>query len=486
MPTTSALRQLTRIAAFTALCPLATTAAADVHEYSVVVDPDLDRLRVRAAFSADVGSIRVRSRSAARYLVEATPCEGDARLLASDRRMRLPADVRCIDYVVDLGAAAAAERRNRNLGNDTILVSPSRWLWRPELDAETRIRVRFELPDGVDVAVPWQPIDGSRTDYLLAASPESANAPAVFGRFTYHELDVPGATVRVALPETRPAIDEAKTLAWLEATATDVSLTYGRFPNPSPFVVVLPMGSSRWSRSAVPFGRVIRDGGEAIELFVDQQKPREDYMGDWTATHEFSHLMLPYVGSRYKWISEGFAQYYQNVLLARSGTYDDEMAWAKIHAGLSRGAASRPELSPNEAAARGVRGARMKVYWSGAAIALLADVELRKRSGGRESLDDVLSRLQRCCLPSDRTWSGPELFMHLDTLIDEPLFMPLYQRHADTTGFPDTSAVFERLGIDVDGGDVRFDDDAELAGLRKTITRIDAETARWRQQLAAD
>ena len=64
--------------------------------------------------------------------------------------------------------------------------------------------------------------------------------------------------------------------------------------------------------------------------------------------------------------------------------------------------------------------------------------------------------------------------------------MPLYRRHADTTGFPDTSAVFQHLGIDVDGSDVRFDDDAELAGLRRTITRVDPETARWRQQLGAD
>ena len=105
----------------------------------------------------------------------------------------------------------------------------------------------------------------------------------------------------------------------------------------------------------------------------------------------------------------------------------------------SRGRNSRPELSPNEAAREGVRRARYKIYWSGAAIALLADVRLRERSAGRESLDVVLGRFQACCLPSSRRWSGIELFEKLDSLASAPVFMPLYREHADTAGFPDVA-----------------------------------------------
>ena len=138
-----------------------------------------------------------------------------------------------------------------------------------------------------------------------------------------------------------------------------------------------------------------------------------------------------------RWISEGFAQYYQNVLLARAGQYTQEEAWQKIRSGLEQGRDSSPGLSPNQAAAGGERNSRMKIYWSGAALALLADIELRRRSNGVESLDLVLDRLQACCLPSRRTWSGRELFEQLDALIDEPLFVELYERHANTRGFPD-------------------------------------------------
>jgi predicted metalloprotease with PDZ domain len=126
----------------------------------------------------------------------------------------------------------------------------------------------------------------------------------------------------------------------------------------------------------------------------------------------------------------------------------------------------------------------MKIYWSGAALALMADVELRERSGGRETLDDVMARLQDCCLPSDRVWSGPELFATLDSLADHPVFMSLYRRYADTAGFPDIRPLFQRLGLSVDHDEVRIRNNGELAHIRAAITAVDPSTARWRDQLA--
>jgi hypothetical protein len=192
-----------------------------------------------------------------------------------------------------------------------------------------------------------------------------------------------------------------------------------------------------WSDSAVHFGRVVRDGGETVELLVDPRGSEGRFLSDWTATHEFTHLMLPYVTRSQRWVSEGFAQYYQNVLLARAGHHTAEEAWEKIASGLEQGRDSSPRLSPNEASRDGIRNSRMKIYWSGAALAMIADIELRHRSGGALSLDVVLDRLEACCLPSRRTWRGRELFERLDALIEADLFVSLYDRYADTAGFPD-------------------------------------------------
>lgn len=240
--------------------------------------------------------------------------------------------------------------------------------------------------------------------------------------------------------------------AWLQSVAASIENVYGRFPLPEVRVrVVANRRGPHGGDSPVPFGRVTRKGGEVVELFVNLNRPIEDFYGDWTATHEFSHLLLPRISYEQRWIAEGFASYYQNVLMARNGNYTIEQALKKLSEGFARGRASRPELSPNEAAREGVSKARYKIYWSGAAIALLADVELRRRSGGSESLDAVLGRFQECCLPSHRRWSGTELFTKFDSLIDEPVFMPLYRRYADTKGFPDIEQALqlEMLRTDV-------------------------------------
>jgi len=257
-------------------------------------------------------------------------------------------------------------------------------------------------------------------------------------------IEIPGATIDLEFRGEVELDNAAKLERWVRETAGQVVLVYGRFPVPAPRVVVVPSESNSWGGdSPVPFGRVTRSGGETVELYVNVKRPLADLSADWTATHEFSHLLLPRISWRHKWISEGFASYYQNVLMARAGNYTTDQAIKKLTQGFDRGRGSRPELSMNDAAREGVRGARYKIYWSGAAIALLADVQLRERTGSTESLDTVLDRFQTCCLPSRRRWSGTELFTKFDSLIDEPVFMPLYRQYADTAGFPDFESALQ-------------------------------------------
>jgi hypothetical protein len=483
------LQSLTALlAALFVHCGIAIAAPpADVHFYTISIDYTLSRLWVEARFSTSVHSVTARSPDAGKLLIDARDCDSSEQIRMRNRRMLLPTNgIRCMNYTVDLERAAREVRHNRNLLPSNIIVSPSLWLWRPELTASTELRVRFQLPENVRVSIPWELLNPETQEYRVAKSPESANAQALFGDFDYREIPVSGAVLRVGLLKSEGGMDTEAVANWLRATATDVSLVYGRFPNPAPQVVVIPVGGDRSrSESAVPYGRVIRDGGESIEFFIDQRRPIEAFLGDWTATHEFSHLLLPYMQPMQKWVSEGFAQYYQNVLLARSGTYDEIKAWQKIYDGFERGRQSRPELSPNEAAAGSLRGGLMKVYWSGAALALMADVSLREQSGGEESLDLVLDRFQACCLPSDRVWSGPEFFTKLDTLTSYPVFKHLYRRYADTAGFPDVEPLFERLGLSVSNGKIRLRRHADLAAIRLAITEKDPSAADWRHQLAA-
>lgn len=294
---------------------------------------------------------------------------------------------------------------------------------------------------------------------------------SIAGDAHYVEKAVAGATLKITIRQPIDEVKAAEIADWLESTAGNINQVYGRFPAPAPNIIVIPGSLRNWgSDKPVTFGRVTRTNGGTVELFVNADFPISAFYTDWTATHELSHLMLPLLDKRYRWISEGFATYYQNILLSRAGHYTPEYAWEKLTAGFERGRQSRPDLSPNAAGSTGIRNARMKIYWSGAALALLADLELRQRSNGQESLDTVLGRLQSCCLPAARKWSGPDLFSKLDSFLDEPLFMPLYDRYANSNGFPDVSAALTDLGVVTAGASVELSDRARLAALRVAIS----------------
>ena len=445
-------------------------ALADAHEFEVLVDAGLERLTVVARLASPVARLSARSSEATRYLDRIERCDG-AQLQLRGRHVDLaPEPGDCVRYTVDLAALADDDRRNASLDPGNLLASPAAWLWRPSSRDRRDVVVTFELPEGIAASPPWKLIDVDRQRYRIRPSPESADAAVAFGRFAGVERAIPGGTLRIALMKPRDEPVPVDLADWVTAAAANVALSYGRFPNPDAHVVVIPVGNTgRPSASPVPFGLVIRDGGESVELFVNQHGALDRFYDDWTATHEFSHFMLPYVSWRQRWISEGFAQYYQNVLLARAGQYEIQRAWQKIYEGFERGRRARPELSPNEAAEQRPRGATMKIYWAGAALALEADVELRRRSGGARSLDSVLDAFQTCCLPSARTWSGRALFEKFDALAGESVFVPLYERYANSAEFPDYGAVMDTLGLEVSRGRVELRADAPHADIRDAI-----------------
>ena len=160
----------------------------------------MSRLWVEARFSPSVTSVTARSHDAGKFLIDARDCENSGQIRMRNQRMLLPAKgVRCLYYTVDLERAARQEQLNQSLLPDNVIVSPSLWLWRPELTSSTELRVRFQLPENIKVSVPWELISADRQEYRLTKSPESANAPAVFGSFDYREVGVPGAVLRGGL-----------------------------------------------------------------------------------------------------------------------------------------------------------------------------------------------------------------------------------------------------------------------------------------------
>ncbi len=440
--------------------------AIEPHRYQIRVDATLDYVDVTGEL-VQPGELVTARNGDARHLIGLQACDGTS-LVGGGTRIYLPPSQRCFRYRHPLGNDAT--RRAITLPPNVSVTSPSTWLWLPQLIGDETVRVELTVAAGHTISVPWpRALDGA---YRIPASPQSSRAYTVFGRFRAPRLTVGDTELTIALVDSRDVVlDANKTLAWLEAALTDLHDVYGRLPNPDVQVIVVPSGPSRWGsgRSPVPFGHVIRDGGETVQFFVDPSQPLDHYLSDWTANHEFAHLLLPYVDNDQKWISEGFASYYQNVLLARRGVYSESEAWQRLHRSFGRAREISNPPSPNGTNGRPFWEVRMLIYWSGAAIALLADQRLRQASDGVISLDTVLDKLQACCLPSSTIWQGRALFEKLDELSPHPVFVGLYDEYADAPGMPDLTTLYADFGIRVENGRVNLDDRAEFAHIRRAI-----------------
>lgn len=438
--------------------------AAAAIEYTIGVDAGLERLSAEVCFDGDAPIALVAADARARrYLLGAQWSDGQA---ITQRRGRLELGSRrddCLDYEVDL--ARAGRDSEHKAGRDIVVVSPGVWLWRP-VNAPGAATLRFELPRDNTVSVPWPASSEDQGTYTLTDTPEAWAARTAFGRFPSVVIAVPGARLRLAIALEDAAVHVEKITRWVEANAVAITTLYGRFPVESPQVLV----SARRASGPVPWGQVLRGGQPAVMLSVDTRHDLDAFLDDWTLSHEFSHLFFPYVSRRQAWLSEGFASYYQNVLRARAGLLTPQQAWQNLHDGFGRGIADtrgRP-LSETTRRMRSDR-AFMRVYWSGVAIALLADVEIRRTTAGRASLDIALGDLRICCVPGSRAWTAEELAAKIDAFTNTDVLGKLVSEYEHARDFPPVRDLYPLLGIEVHDGMVRLDDGAPLAKFRRDI-----------------
>jgi len=406
----------------------------------------------------------------------------------------------CLAYRADLRAIAAEHKPDVGwqMGADFI-AAPQLWLLRPDVQGAADAELRIELPPGWSISAPWrelgrEPVPPSATAKMTkqpsaAALPTSIrfhipntppdwSAAVAFGHFGEERIVLPGGVLRFAVLEGADATQRAKLRAWLERVSKAVLSAYGRLPLPEVQVVAIPVGqlgvAARVGRAmnpeAVHFGQSIRGEGNALELLVDPTRPAEEFADDWTAVHELSHLMHPYLGDRGAWLAEGLATYYQNVLRARSGMLTPAQAWDRLYEGFKRGARAQSDESLDEVAQNMHRShAFQRVYWAGAAYWLTVDRDLRRDTHGAMNLETALSRFRDCCLPAYRQWQPQDFVARLDTLAGSTVFAKRYGEFAQMRRFPDWEKLYSDLGIRVDGEHLAFEAAASDAAIRAAI-----------------
>jgi hypothetical protein len=309
----------------------------------------------------------------------------------------------------------------------------------------------------------------SRTFYRLISGvllllPYSLQASNTYDQITHGDQ-----MVSIHYQASLSEAERRTAVQWLEQVTTAILTIYGELPN-NHMHINIDRSANR--SSPVPWGQVERGNPTRILLVINPALGTDALISDWTAFHELSHLLIPYEGYGNVWLSEGLATYYQNIVQARSGLFNDTRMWGKIASGLERGRKDQrwrhidlTEVSDNLRETRQY----MRVHWSGVLFWLTADVELRKQ--GKGTLDDALKQLKYCC--EGRSMSARAIVHKLDALTNMELFVPLFQKYRETYAIPEYQQILADLGVKQRPwtGGISLDDDAPLAEIRRQIVR---------------
>jgi predicted metalloprotease with PDZ domain len=436
--------------------------------YRVQFGGRLERVSVQACFERAAPTHLRHHAEAYRYVESFT--SGDQKLRIATRaettRLSVQARGECLHWTVNLERAVRqGDFRLAMRSGVAVLTDVSLWFWRSPGNRDVQVEVR--LPEGMKLSTPWAPA-GKRGDALLFLpdkSPAAWTARVAVGHFPQLALEVPGTQIRLAIAGTVMEEERANLEAWVRLAASSVASVYGRYPVATPQVLVVPIGRRH---EPVPWAHVMRGGGRAVEFFVDETRSLGELQGDWTVYHELSHMLLPFIASEDRWLSEGLASYYQYVLMARSGMLTPNQAWQELHDGFNRGRRNAGEETLAAATRQG-RSHTMQIYWSGAAMMMLADTRLRAQSGGRQSLDTALASLPECCLGNQRRWRAQEVFRELDRATGGTVFKNLLDAHEGSSEFPDLSESWRKLGVDDSDQELVFSDKGEWLWIREAI-----------------
>ena len=307
----------------------------------------------------------------------------------------------------------------------------------------------------------------------LLASTNPALAEPINLRSTL-KIELPGSQLRLKIQQSpgSPLIERKKTVTWLRSAARSVTTVYGFFPLRQVDILVTPTNRGN---GPIPFGQVERQPNTHVNFFIQPDQPLQAFLNDWTAVHEFAHLLLPFIDRDTAWLAEGIATYYQYVARVRGGIISENQAWTGLLAGLERGRHNTTSGITLRQASRQMHEQQsyMRVYWSGVMFALTTDVELRRQSGGTKSLDQALLKFNHCCLPSHESWQAEAFLSQLDKGIDSNIFTKNLHAYDTRTDFPASTRLLIQLGVISINGAITVNDSATLAPIRRQIMAAD-------------
>jgi hypothetical protein len=302
---------------------------------------------------------------------------------------------------------------------------------------------------------------GAMGDAAAADAPANLLGPympyTAFDRMPATTVRASGAQFRIAYGEGELAVSRADFETWLRNSALAIAGYFGRFPVTKVRILVVPVHGS--GIHGTSWGH----RGAAIRITLGRDVQAADLINNWVMVHEMVHLGLPALPDQQNWLDEGLATYVESVARAQAGLVTAEDTWRGFVKGMPKGQPHEGDAGLDHTPTWG------RTYWGGALFCLLADVEMRKRTGNRSGLRDALQGVVSKGGNREQEWPLDRFIATADRAAGVDVLRELYERMKATPVEVDLDTLWGQLGVMVEGTRVRLDGDAPLAAIRRAI-----------------
>ncbi len=199
---------------------------------------------------------------------------------------------------------------------------------------------------------------------------------------------------------------------WLSVIDVAIIDTYGKYPFDMHFYI----HRSKSGNEPVPWAHTTRGKDQGVHFHVNTTYSITEFLTDWTAQHEISHLSIPFVGKENTWFSEGYATYMQCQVMQVQGVLTSDDVKYKYATKLANcKQAYQSDLTVPQAADSLKKAWNYPaLYWGGASF--FWKLNAQYSSEIQKTLPRVIAEYVKCCRIGHR--SPEEICETLDQITE--------------------------------------------------------------------
>ncbi len=296
---------------------------------------------------------------------------------------------------------------------------------------------------------------------LLAQRPDRRNVVIA----ETDDIKVGASTLQVDFAEGALDLPKSAFLDHISAAASAVATIYGRFPVPSDRILIIPVAGRKGVLQGTTWGDM-RGFPAFTRMRIGEHTTEADLNDDWMMTHELVHTAFPSMPDDQHWIEEGLATYIEPIARVMTGNLTAEKIWGDMVRDMHQGEPAPGDEGIDKTHTWG------RTYWGGAMFCLVADVNIRRETHNRKGLQDALRAIVNAGGTIDHNWTLPQALAIGDQATGTQVLTDQYADWKDKPVTVDLPKLWSELGIQSTPEGIAFVNDAALAKVRESITKL--------------